>query len=52
VQRFCARGCHLTRDTRALLQAAGFDTREVQDTRMPGAPPPLRPAIAGWALRA
>jgi ubiquinone/menaquinone biosynthesis C-methylase UbiE len=51
VQRFCARGCHLTRDTRAALQRAGFDTREVQDTRMPGAPPPLRPAIAGSALR-
>jgi ubiquinone/menaquinone biosynthesis C-methylase UbiE len=52
VQRFCARGCHLTRDTRALLEAAGFDTREVRDTELPGAPPLVRPAIAGWALRA
>ena len=51
VQHFCARGCHLTRDTRAELQRAGFDTGGVEDAHMPGAPPPLRPAIAGSALR-
>ena len=51
VQHFCARGCHLTRDTRRALEEAGFDTRAVLDTRMPGAPPPLRPAIVGHALR-
>lgn len=51
LQHFCARGCHLTRDTRAELQRAGFDTREVQDSQLPGAPPLVRPAIEGSALR-
>ena len=51
VQHFCARGCHLTRDTRAALQAAGFDTGELVHTHMPGAPACLLPAIAGSALR-
>jgi ubiquinone/menaquinone biosynthesis C-methylase UbiE len=49
LQHFCARGCHLTRDTRAALQAAGFDTGDLVDTHMPGAPPRLLPAIAGAA---
>jgi len=51
VQHFCARGCHLTRDTRRALEDAGFDTAGVVDALMPGAPPPMRPAIAGSALR-
>ena len=51
VQRCCARGCHLTRDTRGELERAGFDTRGVQDTELPGSPPLLRRAIAGSALR-
>ncbi|HET9451964.1 MAG TPA: class I SAM-dependent methyltransferase [Aggregicoccus sp.] len=50
VQHFCARGCHLTRDTRAALRAAGFDTGALVDTHVPGAPPRLLPAIAGSAL--
>ncbi|MBF5043559.1 class I SAM-dependent methyltransferase [Aggregicoccus sp. 17bor-14] len=51
VQHFCARGCHLTRDTRGELERAGFDTREVRDAELPGSPPLLRRAIAGSARR-
>lgn len=45
VQRFLnpawkvfARGCHLDRDTRSLLAAAGFDTSGIAEGNMPGLP--------------
>ncbi len=43
-----ARGCHVDRDTRALLEAGGFDTSAVVPTSWPG-PAFLTTAIAGVA---
>jgi ubiquinone/menaquinone biosynthesis C-methylase UbiE len=48
VWRVVGRGCHLTRDTRAALDAAGFDTRELRDVRLP-LPGPVRPGLVGRA---
>ena len=46
--RRVAQGCHLDRDTRAALVAAGFDDAEVVDHRIPGAGP-IGPALIGTA---
>ena len=51
-QKILGRNCHMTRDTRAALEAAGFDTTGVVDIVMPGAPEALFPAISGIAVAA
>jgi ubiquinone/menaquinone biosynthesis C-methylase UbiE len=48
-QKVLGRNCHMTRDTRAALERAGFDTTRVSDTDMPGAPSALFPTIVGIA---
>lgn len=42
------RGCHLTRDPRAILAAAGWDVSGVRDVRLP-MPGPVRPGQVGRA---
>lgn len=49
-QKVLGRNCHLTRDTRAALATAGFDTAGVVDEVMPGAPSAMFPTIVGVAL--
>ena len=44
-------GCHCDRDTRAVLQAAGFDTSEVRGETLVQIPP-VAPALIGTAVRA
>lgn len=44
-----ADGCRLTRDTRAALEAAGFDTAGLRDERLSVGPVFLRPIIVGLA---
>ena len=46
--RIAARGCHLTRDPRAALAAAGWDVSEVREVRLPF-PGPMRRGQVGWA---
>ncbi len=46
--RVVARGCHLARDTRAILSAGGFDVSEVEDWELAGGGP-AAPAITGVA---
>ncbi len=46
--RVVARGCHLARDTRAILSAGGFDVSEVSDWELAGGGP-AAPAITGVA---
>jgi ubiquinone/menaquinone biosynthesis C-methylase UbiE len=50
VWRTFGRGCHLTRDTRRLVEEAGFDTSELRDVRLP-VPAPVRPGLVGTAVR-
>lgn len=51
-QHVLGRNCHLTRDTRAALDRAGFDTSTLVDGVMPGAPAVLFPTISGVATPA
>jgi ubiquinone/menaquinone biosynthesis C-methylase UbiE len=44
------RGCHVTRDTRATVAQAGFDTTGLRDVRLP-LPGPARPGLVGIAIR-
>ena len=46
-----AAGCHLTRDARALLRAAGFAIEALVDDVLPKAPRFVRPAVRGLAVR-
>lgn len=48
VWRRVAQGCHLDRDTRAALRAAGFDDADVAEHRIPGTGP-IGPALIGSA---
>ena len=48
-QKVLGRNCHLTRDTRGALEAAGFDTGALVDVTLPGAPASMFPAIIGVA---
>ena len=57
VQRFVepawkvvARGCHLTRDPRRALAAAGFDISGLVETRIPGAASLAERALVGHAV--
>lgn len=51
VQRKLFGNCHLNRDTRAAVAAAGFDVAEVEETRIPGSFPLVRDGIYGRATR-
>lgn len=51
VWKVVARGCHLTRNPRDLLEAAGFDTSGVRAWEVPGSPPIASPALMGHAVR-
>lgn len=48
-QKVLGRNCHVTRDTRSALEKAGFDTGQVVDFTVPGAPAALFPGIVGIA---
>jgi len=48
-QKVIGRGCHMTRDIRGALEDGGFDTSDVTDQEMPGAPSAMFPAIVGIA---
>jgi len=43
--------CHLNRDTRAAIAAAGFDVGEVEETRIPGSCALVRAGIYGRAIK-
>jgi ubiquinone/menaquinone biosynthesis C-methylase UbiE len=45
----CGHGCHCNRPTLECLGAAGFTVRDVTHTRVPKAPPIVRPMIVGMA---
>ncbi len=47
--KFFGRGCHVTRDTRAALERAGFDTLEVEDQWVDSEPKIYGPHIVGTA---
>lgn len=44
-----AGGCHVTRDTRTVLAAAGFDTSGLRDVLVRPAPPPVASQLVGVA---
>jgi ubiquinone/menaquinone biosynthesis C-methylase UbiE len=46
-----AGNCHLNRDTRATVAAAGFDASGVERTHLPGTHPLVRPGIQGVATK-
>ncbi len=48
---FFAAGCHPNRDTGQLLADAGFWIDSLEDTKLPKAPPIVRPVIRGVAQR-
>ncbi len=50
VTRFFGRGCHVTRNTRAALEAAGFDTSQVTDERVDSEPKIYAPHVVGRAV--
>jgi ubiquinone/menaquinone biosynthesis C-methylase UbiE len=43
--------CHLNRQTRDAIAAAGFDVSDVEDTRIPGGHPLVRAGIQGRAIK-
>ncbi len=47
--KFFGRGCHVTRDTRAALEEAGFDTSEIRDVWIDSEPKIYAPHIVGRA---
>lgn len=47
--KFFGRGCHVTRNLRAALEGAGFDTSEVRDRWVDSEPKIYAPHIAGAA---
>jgi ubiquinone/menaquinone biosynthesis C-methylase UbiE len=51
LQRRLAGNCHLNRDTRAALAAAGFDVSEVEPAPIPGSFPLVRQGIYGRAIK-
>jgi ubiquinone/menaquinone biosynthesis C-methylase UbiE len=51
VQRKICGNCHLNRDTRAAIAAAGFDVSEVEATAIPGSYPLVREGIYGRAIK-
>lgn len=51
LHRRLAGNCHLNRDTRAAVQAAGFDVTSVVRTQLPGMHALVRPGIQGVATK-
>jgi ubiquinone/menaquinone biosynthesis C-methylase UbiE len=51
LHRKLAGNCHLNRDTRAAVAAAGFDTAGIERTELPGTHPLVRPGVQGVAIR-
>lgn len=49
--RFLGDGCHCNRDTLTTLSASPLQVEDVGHTRMPKAPPIVRPVIRGSAIR-
>ncbi len=52
VWKICGRGCHLTRDTEAALEAAGFTFEQLDRSDLPVGNPLVSPAIHGIARAA
>ena len=48
--RWFGHGCNCNRDTRAAIEAAGFEITELTERAMPKAPPIVRPVISGTAV--
>jgi ubiquinone/menaquinone biosynthesis C-methylase UbiE len=51
LHRKMAGNCHLNRDTRATVVAAGFDATAVERTHLPGTHALVRPGIQGVAIK-
>jgi ubiquinone/menaquinone biosynthesis C-methylase UbiE len=51
LHRKVAGNCHLNRDTRATVAAAGFDATGVEPTRIPGSHPLVRSGVQGVAIK-
>jgi ubiquinone/menaquinone biosynthesis C-methylase UbiE len=51
LHRKLAGNCHLNRDTKRALAAAGFDATAVHETRIPGSHPLVRSGIQGVAIK-
>jgi ubiquinone/menaquinone biosynthesis C-methylase UbiE len=51
LHRKMAGNCHLNRDTRATVAAAGFDVEAVEPTQLPGTHALVRPGIQGVAIK-
>jgi ubiquinone/menaquinone biosynthesis C-methylase UbiE len=51
LHRKLAGNCHLDRDTKSAIDAAGFDTRDVRRAQLPASHPLVRPSIYGTAIR-
>jgi ubiquinone/menaquinone biosynthesis C-methylase UbiE len=51
LHRKLAGNCHLNRDTRAAVAAAGFDTAGVERTELPGTHALVRPGVQGVAIK-
>jgi SAM-dependent methyltransferase len=51
LHRRIAGNCHLNRDTLAAVASAGFDTRGVEGTDLPGTHPLVRSGIQGVAIK-
>jgi ubiquinone/menaquinone biosynthesis C-methylase UbiE len=51
LHRKLAGNCHLNRDTRAAVAAAGFDTAGIERTELPGTHALVRPGVQGVAIR-
>jgi ubiquinone/menaquinone biosynthesis C-methylase UbiE len=51
IHRRVAGNCHLNRETRNAVAAAGFDASEVHPTRIPGSHPLVRSGLQGVAIK-
>ncbi len=51
LQRRVAHGCNCNRHTLASIEGAGFSVTRIEHTRLPKAPPHVRPLILGSAQR-
>ena len=51
VWRWCADGCHVTRDTAANIEQAGFEIEKLTRASMRKAPSIVRPTIRGTAIK-
>ena len=51
IHRRVAGNCHLNRDTRSAVAAAGFDASDLHPTRIPGSHPFVRSGLQGVAIK-